>query len=99
MHKIFRKIKQLIATSVTVLVLSMLGLQTARADALADEYLYYIQNYIYSILGIVNLLPIYLAELPSLATSLLASDDSSNDPVDWSSNWSNQQTWVNTLNQ
>lgn len=84
-----------------------LNVQPAQADTLDTPFLQAIQNNTTSILQSINTLPIllgiYLAPLNQLATTLLASDNSSSDPVDWSTNWSTEQNSFanlssNTLN-
>lgn len=97
MRKIFRKTKQLGAAIAAVAITTTMCIQTARADAIDVPYLTNIQNYTNSILTVVNQLPTYLSSLPTLATTLLASDNASSDPVPWTTYWTNQQTWLTTL--
>jgi len=97
MRKILKKIKQGSIAFVSVTIATLLCVQTARADMIDVPYLTNIQNYTNSILSVINQLPTYLAKIPILAATFLATDNSSNDPVNWSTQWSNEQSWLSTL--
>ena len=97
MRKILKKIKQGSIAFVSVAIATLLCIQTARADMIDVPYLTNIQNYTNSILSVINQLPTYLAKIPILAATFLATDNSSNDPVNWSTQWSNEQNWLSTL--
>jgi hypothetical protein len=97
MRKILGKMKQAGIVTVTVGLGATLFIQTAKADSIDEPYLTNIQNYTQAILTVVNELPTYLTALAKLGKSFMAADNSSSDPVDWSTNWSNQQSWLSTL--
>src|SRR5690242_20070661 len=97
MRKISRKTKQIGIISLSVAIVSTFFLSVAKADEVDVPYLTNIQNYTNSILSVINQLPTYLEKIPLLATTLMASDNAASDPVNWSSSWSNEQTWLSTL--
>ncbi len=69
----------------------------AKADATDEPYLKNIQDYTNSILSAVNNIPAYLTQITQMAISMMATDNASGDPVDWSTNWSNEQNWLASL--
>lgn len=98
MRTFFQKTKRFPAVLLSLtLSCNLLFPSLALADAVDVPYLAEISSYTNSILSIVNQLPTYLAKMPLLATTWLASDNAASDPINWSSNWSNEQTWLSTL--
>jgi len=83
--------------SFVVATLLIANVPLAKADSIDEPYLKNIQTYTNGILAIVNNLPAYLMEITKMASSFLATDNSSDDPVDWSTNWSNEQNWFASL--
>lgn len=96
MRKFSKRLKHFLIAAMTTL-LAFLTIQTARADSTDVPYLTNIQNYTNTIMGVINQLPSYLGNLSTLATTLLASDNGGGSPIDWSANWTNQQSWLSTL--
>ncbi len=97
MNHFFRRSKQFAVVLASVTLASALFTPSAQADQVDVPYLNNIQTYTNSMLSVVNQLPTYLANLPSFVTTWLATDNNSTDPVNWSSNWSNEQNWLSTL--
>lgn len=95
MRKNFGKLKQLGKVLASVAIASTLCIQTASAQEQVQDTV--AEGYLNNILTVVNELPTFLAKLPTLAITLLASDNLSSDPVNWSTNWSNEQSWLATL--
>lgn len=72
-----------------------LGMQTASAQQQVQDVS--AENSLTSILAVVNQLPTYLKGVATMAATFLASDNQSTDPVNWSTNWTNEQTWLSGL--
>jgi hypothetical protein len=97
MSKFYGKIKQGLMLITAGSLAATLYISPARADSTDEPYLRNIQDYTNSILSAVNNIPAYLAQITQMAASFMASDNSG-DPIDWSSNWTNQQNLLVTLN-
>lgn len=105
MLKVYGRVKQCskIVISLTALLLAITA-QPAKADASDHPYLENIQNYTNaikatsnSILTAINTIFAYMTQLNLLATSWLAADNDSTQPIDWSTQWSNEQNWLASL--
>jgi hypothetical protein len=97
MQKFYGKMKGLLLTISVASIVAALGFSVAKADSVDQPYLQNIQTYTNSILATVNTIPAYLTLLGALATTWMASDNGSSQPVDWSTNWSNEQNWLASL--
>jgi hypothetical protein len=72
-----------------------LGTQTAWAQQQVQDVS--AENSLTSILAVVNQLPTYLKGVATMAATFLATDNQTTDPVNWSTNWTNEQTWLTGL--
>ncbi len=87
-----KKLSQLMAG---ITLTFLLGLETASAQQQVQDVS--AENSLISILTVVDQLPTYLQKVANLATSMLAADNQGSDPVNWSTYWTNQQTWLTGL--
>lgn len=104
MKTIYGKIKKLSLALGTASLAATLFVQSAKADSIDQPYLQNIQTYTQniqntsnSILTTVNNIFAALVELSTLAATMLATDNGSSQPIDWSTQWTNEQTWLSTL--
>lgn len=95
MLKTLNTMKKLGKFSATATLTFFLGMQTASAQQQVQDIS--AENSLTSILAIVNQLPTYLNGVANMAATFLASDNQSSDPVNWSANWTNEQTWMSGL--
>lgn len=98
MNKFYGRIKHCIMVIAAGSIAATLYISTARADSVDEPYLKNIQDYANSILSEINKLPAYITQITEMATSFMASDNGSENPIDWGSNWNNQQNLLVTLN-
>ncbi len=95
MRKPLDTLKKIGKLSAATTLSLFLGTQTASAQQQVQDVS--AENSLTSILGVVNQLPTYLKGVANMAATFLASDDQSTDPVNWSTNWTNEQTWLSGL--
>jgi len=95
MQQLFSTVKTLGKITTAALLTLFLGIQSASAQQQVQDVS--AENSLTSILAIVNQLPTYLKGVANMAVTFLASDDQSSDPVNWSTNWTNEQTWLSGL--
>lgn len=99
MQKICKNIVSILA-SITAMIVT----HPVKADSIDQPYLQNIQTYTQniqntsnSILNSINTIFTYMTQLNLLALTWMNADNSSSQNPDWSSNWTNEKTWLESL--